>query len=154
MKTITTIINKKTSIKFFHLTILMITISCNKTANYSDIDLIVGKNWNLESRKVDEIEISDSCDLDDILYFENSSDFTYNLGTNICSQEILHKTEISWKLIDNFTIIRMKYKFSAGESKGIMVEYWEIIELSDTVLIVKDATAEDNNLVPEIRIYN
>jgi hypothetical protein len=128
-------------------------ISCNKTEDFEKIDLLLGKDWNLESRKLDGIEVIESCDLDDVLYFESSSDFSYNWGTLSCAQEVLEVKPVGWKLEDDLTIIRLKYKFTGNNSRGTMVEYWEIVELSDTALIVKDATAENNNLVPEVRTY-
>lgn len=47
----------------------------------------------------------------------------------------------------------MKYKLN-GEASGALIEYWKIIELCDTSLILKDTTAETNDLSPEIRHYH
>lgn len=46
----------------------------------------------------------------------------------------------------------MKYNFS-GNGIGSLVEYWRIVELSETTLILEDSFAEDNNQIPEIRTY-
>jgi hypothetical protein len=138
---------------FFYLIGFTFFISCNKTEDYDKLDLLRGKEWNLESRKSNGSEITDSCDLDDVLYFVSSTDFGYDWGTLSCAQEVLEVTPQGWKLEDDFTVIRLKYKFKGSNSRGTMVEYWEIVELSDTALILKDATAENNNLVPEVRTY-
>lgn len=144
---------RRSLVHLFFLTAFFTICSCNKTEDYENLNLLIEKNWNLESRKMNGVEVSDSCDLDDILKFDKDFDFSYNVGSSICNQEVLEKNPLSWKLTDNYTIIRMKYKFSGDGSRGSMIEYWEIIELSDTALIVQDATAEGNNLIPEIRTY-
>lgn len=138
---------------FFYLIGLAFLISCNKTEDFEKLDLLLGKDWNLESRKSDGIEVIDSCDLDDVLYFESSSEFSYNWGTSSCAQEVLEVKPVGWKLEEDFSVIRLKYKFTGNNSRGTMVEYWEIVELSDTALILKDAAAENSNLVPEVRTY-
>ena len=85
--------------------------SCNKTKDYEKIDLLVEKSWHLTSIQKDGIEISDSCDLDDILLFENTSSFDYDFGTISCNnQGAVEFTASSWKMKDNFEILQMKYK--------------------------------------------
>jgi hypothetical protein len=128
--------------------------ACNKTEDFEKLDLLTSKNWNLMSIKQDGVIVSDSCDLDDVLYFENASEFSYDNGALNCNNEgSSTMTAKSWKIIEDFTVIRLKYKISGGSARGEMVEYWKIETLNDSMLVVKDNTAESSGLVPEIRTY-
>jgi hypothetical protein len=137
----------------FFTGMVTLLVSCNKTEDFDDLDLLTGKDWRLTSRMMDGVEISDSCDLDDVLRFSDAESFSHNWGAVACNPITEDRSADSWKLQDDFSVIRMKYKFSGDEGVGSMMEYWEIIELSDTALVLKDATAEDNDQVPEFRTY-
>ncbi len=141
---------------FAFLTMLFALVACNKTKDFENLDLLIGKDWHLQSRQVNGVEISDSCDFDDVLRFTDASNFTDDWGTNICASDSFVKTPACWKLIDDFSTIRVKYTFKPQEglkARGNMVLYWEIIELSDTALIIKDGLAEGNDQEPEFRTY-
>ncbi|GJM31840.1 MAG: hypothetical protein DHS20C18_08410 [Saprospiraceae bacterium] len=132
--------------------IFCLFVGCNKTADFKDLDVLTGKEWQLKSIQQDGIEISESCDLDDVLFFENASTFNYDFGTSVCDEDQgLEKTADTFKIIDDFTTLRMKYKFTGDQGHGELIEYWEIVELNDSTLILKDALALDNNQIPEIR---
>lgn len=125
---------------------------CNKTADFEDLDLLTQKDWHLTSRVQGGIALTDDCDLDDVLVFTNATDFDYDFGDLICGDSSLVKDADTWKIIDDFTVLRMKYRFE-GSGKGTIIEYWKILELNDTLLLVEDALAEGNDQVPEIRTY-
>jgi hypothetical protein len=139
---------------FAFLTMLFALVACNKTKDFQNLELLVGKDWNLESRKINGVEVSDSCDWDDVLRFTSASKFTFDWGAIACDDDGLVESADTWKLIDNFSEIRMKFKFEGdGWKFGTYIEYWEIIELSDTMLVIKDANAESNDMEPEFRTY-
>ena len=141
---------------FACLTMLFALVACNKTKDFENLELLTGKDWHLQSRQVNGVEISDSCDWDDVLRFTDASNFTDDWGANICANDSFVKTPACWKLIDDFSTIRVKYTFKPQEglkARGNMVLYWEIIELSDTALIIKDALSESNDQDPEFRTY-
>jgi hypothetical protein len=73
---------------------------------------------------------------------------------NCSIQDGFEKNSNKWKLINDFTEIRMKFKIKGEGTQGTIIEYWQILELNDTLLILKDATAENNSLIPEIRTFN
>jgi hypothetical protein len=125
---------------------------CNKTADFEDLDLLTQKDWHLTSRVQGGIALTDDCDLDDVLVFTDATDFDYNFGDLICGDSSFVKDADTWKIIDDFTVLRMKYRFE-GSGKGTIIEYWKILELNDTLLMVEDALAEGNGQVPEIRTY-
>ena len=127
--------------------------ACNKTDDFEDLELLTDKNWHLTSRTQGGIAITSDCDLDDILVFKDATKFNYDWGALSCFDSDLKKTADTWKMIDDFTVLRMKYKFS-GDGRGSIVEYWKIIELNETSLIVEDAQSGDNDQIPEIRTYN
>lgn len=134
------------------LSIVLIIAGCNKTKNFKDLNLLVQKEWQLTSVTSNGIDVSNDCDLDDVLKFEDDSKFDYNFGVLECDNDNLEKTAKSWKIIDDYTVLRMKYKIR-GNSNGSAIDYWKIIELSDSLLIVEDDLAEENNQIPEVRTY-
>ena len=137
----------------FALVIVFIT-SCNKNDDFDKLDTLLYHEWKLVSVKKDGIEISRTCDLDNILKFENSSDFRYSTGTNICDdEEGLELNGVKWRLKDNLSTLKLYFNFKDDGVSGEKIEYWELIELSDTLMILKDALAEDNNQTPEFREY-
>ncbi|NEN24385.1 hypothetical protein G3O08_12810 [Cryomorpha ignava] len=137
---------------FLSLITLPLLTGCNKTDDFEDLELLTKKNWHLTSRTQGGVDITNDCDLDDILLFEDATKFNYEDGVLNCFENDLNKVGDTWKIIDDLTVLRMKYKFS-GEGRGSVVEYWKIIELSETSLIIEDALAEDNDQIPEIRTY-
>ncbi len=128
---------------------------CNKTDDFEDLDLLIQKEWKLTSITKENVEISEPCDLDDILRFDDASTFSYDFGLMQCSEEAaLQRTATRWKIIDHFTTLRLKFDLSGSNiGSGEAIEYWKIITLTETMLVVEDALAEDNSQIPEIRTY-
>ena len=139
---------------FVFLSVITFTFltGCDKTEDFEDLKLLTNKNWHLTSRTQGGIDITNDCDLDDILFFEDATNFKYDYGVLSCNDYDVNKVADTWKIIDDFTVLRMKYKLSV-EVTGSMIEYWKIIELSETSLIIEDAMAENNDQIPEIRTY-
>lgn len=139
---------------FVFLSIVTFTFltGCNKTDDFKDLELLTQKNWHLISRTQGGTDIANDCDLDDIVFFEDATKFKYDYGGLNCNDYDVNKVADTWKIIDDFTVLRMKYKLS-GEVTGSIVEYWKIVELSETSLIIEDALAESNGQIPEIRTY-
>ncbi|MCR9099957.1 MAG: hypothetical protein NXI25_08405 [bacterium] len=137
---------------FFPAAAFVFLLGCNKTADFEDLDLLTQKDWHLTSRVQGGTALTDDCDLDDVLVFTNATGFDYNFGDLICGDSSFVKDADTWKIIDDFTVLRMKYRFK-GSGKGTIIEYWKILELNDTLLLVEDALAEGNDQVPEIRTY-
>ena len=127
--------------------------ACNKTENFEDLNLLIEKEWHLVSRTQNSINITENCDLDDVLYFENATAFSHNFGTQNCFDYESNKSGKKWKLTEDFTVLRMKYSVNENNSKNTLVEYWKIIGLSDSLLILEDAIAADNDQLPEIRTF-
>ena len=125
---------------------------CNKTADFEDLDLLTQKDWHLTSRVQGGIALTDDCDLDDVLVFTDATDFDYNFGDLICGDSSFVKDADTWKIIDDFTVLRMKYRFE-GSGNGTIIEFWKILVVNDTLLMGEDALAEGNGQVPEIRTY-
>ncbi len=136
------------------LSVITVTFiaGCDKTEDFEDLELLTKKSWQLTSRTQGGTDITNDCDLDDLLLFEDATKFNYEYGVLSCSDNDLTKVGDTWKIIDDFTVLRMKYKIS-GDVTGSIIEYWKIIELTETSLIIEDALAENNDQVPEIRTY-
>lgn len=144
----------KNSIKYYcFIVIILLSISCNKTDSYENLNLLIENEWNLFSREKNNINIIENCDLDDRLLFENSSIFTYDFGVLNCFENENKKTGLKWKIVDNHTTLRLKYRINQSYLRSVLIEYWKIIEINDSLLILEDALAEDNGQNPEIRIY-
>ncbi len=143
----------KYSFIYFCLIVIPFIVGCNKTEDFEDLDLLIKKEWHLISREQNNINITEICDLDDVLLFENESNFNHDYSTLNCFDYEEDKKGNKWKMIDDFTVLRMKYWLNDENPKDVLIEYWKIIELSDTLLIVEDALAGDNDQIPEIRTY-
>ena len=127
--------------------------SCNKTDEFEDLDLLLNRDWRLHTRMLDGVDITDSCDIDDVMRITSTDEFTHSLGALRCEGAFGNQRPTGWKFIENNTVMRMRYSFRENRSAGTMILYWEIVSLSDTALVLKDATAENNDLVPEFRYY-
>ena len=124
--------------------------SCNKTKDYPKLNLLIEKEWKLKTIEKDDEDITSDCNKDDVLTFNDEKSFDYNFGVENCDDSETSKKSIKWKIIEDFTVLRMKYKLNENSSKASLIEYWEIIELNDSLLVVQDALAEDNNQTPEV----
>ena len=69
---------------FYFIVIILLSISCNKTDSYENLNLLIENEWNLFLREKNNINIIENCDLDDRLLFENSSIFTYDFDVLNC----------------------------------------------------------------------
>ena len=79
---ISTLIN---STKYYcSIVIILLSISCNKTDSYENLNVLIENEWNLFSREKNNISIIENCDLDDKLLFENSATFNYDFGVLNC----------------------------------------------------------------------
>lgn len=142
----------KHGIVYLSAIILTFLSGCNKTDEFEDLNLLTEKNWQLTSIVQGGIDITDDCDLDDLLIFEDATQFNYDYGILYCIDNDIAKAGDTYKIIEDFTVLRMKYKIN-GEVTATLIEYWKITELSETSLIIEDASAEGNDQIPEIRIY-
>lgn len=128
-------------------------LSCNKTKDYPKLNLLINKEWNLIKVEKSGENITSSCNYDDVLIFANDKDFQYNFGLENCDESETSKESVKFKMIDDYTVIRMKYKLNENSSRAGLIEYWEVIELNDSLLIVQDALAEDNDQTPEVYTF-
>ena len=97
----------KNSNKYFYfIVIILLSISCNKTDSYENLNLLIENEWNLFSREKNNINIIENCDLDDKLLFKNRSTFTYEFGVLNCFENENKKTGLKWKIVDNHTTLR------------------------------------------------
>jgi len=133
------------------LLFILILFSCNKTMDFEDIDLLIGKDWRLTNIEKEGNVISEPCDLDDVLTFNDHAEFTYQRGELECYANEEDKESVKWKLIDDFKVIRMKFKIDEGTSQARLVENWEILELNDTLLVLRESTESEQ--IPEIRSF-
>jgi len=125
---------------------------CNKTNKFEDLDLLINKEWKLISISTSDMDITRDCDTDDILFLEESPDFDYDRGDEICDDELDEKEAKKWKLIKDFSQIRLTYKFKGEGSRGSLVEYWEILDLKENLLLIQEV-ADGNDLNLRVRSY-
>lgn len=98
--------------------------------------------------------MTEDCDKDNVLVFINSSTFNDDQGSLLCDDPgEFNISSDSWKFVHNYKTIRLKYKFKTNKSSGSFYDYWDLLELTESTLRIKDGTAEDNNQIPEIRVY-
>ncbi|MCO6493276.1 MAG: lipocalin family protein [Phaeodactylibacter sp.] len=111
---------------------------CSKTEDFEDLDLLLNKEWQLAEVARDGNPVNDTCHLDDVLVFENTEDFDYRVGSSLCDESEAQRTPSSWKMREKFTVIRLDYKVRFGASRATISEYWEIQELTENTLVLRD----------------
>ena len=89
---------------------VLLGAGCNKTDDFEDLDLLIQKEWRLTSITKENVEISEPCDLDDILRFDDALTFSYDFGLMQCSEEAaLQRTATKWKIIDDFKLYKNEH---------------------------------------------
>ena len=95
---------KNSSEYFCFIVIILLSISCNKTDSFENLNVLIENEWNLFSREKITLISSKNCDLDDRLLFENSATFTYDFGVLNCFENENKKLGLKWKIVDNHTL--------------------------------------------------
>jgi hypothetical protein len=127
---------------------------CTKTIEFEDLHLLTGKEWRLTLVTHDGDDATQDCDRDDVLFFTDASKFRYDWGALSCFEPSPIRLDAdTWKLVDQRPTIRFKFKIKASNSHGSTMEYWEIVELSETVLILKDDASDNQNRPTIVRRY-
>jgi hypothetical protein len=130
---------------------ILINVSCDKTMNFEDINLLIKRDWHLTTIEKGGDVISEPCDLDDVLTFNDDAEFHYQKGELECYANEGNKESVKWKLIDDYKVIRMKFKIDEGASQTRLFEYWEILQLNDTLLMLREIM--DGEQIPEVRSF-
>lgn len=137
----------------FLLTLLF--SSCQKAENFQDLDLLIDKDWKLVKVTEGTSDITKACDVDDILKFTDTESYEISFGERFCDENIeTNTTSEDWKFRENFTQLRLKSKQNFDSGSAVLFMYWDIIELTENTLILRDGTAEDNDIVPIVKEYS
>ena len=131
---------------------LMVVSSCNKTTNYSHIDKLVDKEWKLVAKTQNGAEISEACELDNTLVFRANSNLEQNFGVSNC--EDLEFESKKWKFGENYSLIKFKYEVKNRGSFATGYVNWEVVELTDSTLVLKQETAQSQEVKPIIKYYS
>lgn len=145
-----------TSLLLIVLPILLLSISCRPNIqDFDQVNLLVDKEWLQVSIEQDNVEVSDTCDLDDVFRFSVNSDFSHEEGVLQCNPaDDLKITGTSWQFNRGFESIRLRYQIR-GNSRGTLIRVWRIIELTDSSLILEEEVdPDDANAIPEIRRFS
>lgn len=139
-------------IKFLNVclfTSALIGVSCQKTEDFEDLDLLIGKRWELVTVKTGDKLSHEDCHLDDVLFFESTSEFDYITGAILCDESENLRKATTWKLRKNYSEIRLDYEIQFGGKSTMGHEYWELVELTENRLVLKD----DGGQEVIIRVY-
>lgn len=138
---------------FFSIGLLLLG-ACSKSEPFEDLELLLDKTWTLTSITREGQEISESCNLDDTLFFEDTKSFSHSRGELLCAgEEDYGKIAKGWEFWNDNTAMRLKFKLENVGVASTILEYWEIVNLTPDTLLLKDALAEENNQIPEFRLY-
>ena len=130
--------------------LLLTSVSCNKISNFSKLDTLVDKEWKLTGISQNGIEISEPCDFDNTILLKANSDVTNNFGAINCEEREMDASK--WKFADDYSVIKFKLEVKEGRSYGATWGAWEIIELTDTTLVLKEKDSNSAEM-PVIRSY-
>lgn len=128
---------------------------CTKTLELEELELLTEKNWRLVQVTFDGDDGTEDCHLDDVLSFQDATRFSYDWGELSCfGPDRFHLEADTWKVFDNRPTLRFRYKVREGSAgRGSLFEYWEIVELSETVLVLMDDASDNKNRPTEVRRY-
>lgn len=124
--------------------------SCRKIENYSNIDRLVDKTWHLETITKNGEDITPICALDNSISFSKDGEAVHNFGTLTCEDDAAIE---SWKFTNNYQNIRFKFKFKSKTTRAVGFISREIIELTDTTLVIKEIYPSQDQEMPEITTY-
>lgn len=131
------------------LLISLLLISCTKNEKFEDLDLLLLKKWHLKSITVGGVDSTGMCDSDDFLIFDDASNYSYNYGNLNCYDDtfiVLKST--TWQFREQFTQIRFRYTYSLGTGFGTVLRYWDIVQLNEDILILRENIFDrDENLL-------
>lgn len=122
----------------FLIVSLVAIFSCRKTNDLEDVKLLIGKNWALTTVMVDGSLTNPDCLLDDILIFQDIASFDYFSGAILCNESENLRTPSNWLFRKLHSDIRFSYKVQINNRSTTIHEYWEIIELTEKRLVLKD----------------
>jgi hypothetical protein len=127
---------------------------CAKTLELEELELLTGKDWRLVQVTFDGDDGTEDCHLDDVLSFQDATRFSYDWGELSCFEPSDIRLEAdSWKVFDRRPTIQLKYKLRSRTGFGSTMEYWEIVELTESVLVLKDDASDNKNRPTEVRRY-
>ena len=128
---------------------------CTKTLELEELELLTGKDWRLVQVTFDGDDGTEDCHLDDVLSFQDATRFSYDWGELSCFEpDRFHLAADTWKVFDKRPTLRFRYKIREGSAgRGSLFEYWEIVELSETVLVLMDDASDNKNRPTEVRRY-
>lgn len=128
--------------------------SCQKAEDFKDLDLLLNKEWKLIKITQGTDDITKACDVDDVLKFIDTKDYELSFGENFCNEDIETNTSSrGWKFKEDFTQLVLTSKQKSDSGMFSLLLYWDIVELTESTLILKDGSAEDNDMVPIVKEY-
>ena len=138
-----------------YFAVLVLTFSaCQKAEDFEDLDLLLNKNWKLIKITQGSADITKACDIDDVLTFTDTKNYTFSFGENFCDETTEQNTSSKgWEFKNNFTQLILSSKLKTDSGVFNLYPRWDIVELTENTLILRDAGAEDNDIVPIVQEY-
>lgn len=134
--------------------LILIFSACQKAEDFEDLDLLLNKDWKLIKVTQGTADITKACDIDDVLTFIDTKDYEYNFGENFCDAAFEMNSESrDWEFKKDFTQLILSSKQKTNSSLAILYLRWDIVELTENTLILSDARAENNDMVPIVQVY-
>lgn len=136
-----------------YLLLLGLSITaCTTSEDQPSFELLTTGTWQLQSATKGPISLLSNCRTDDAVTFNPGGDLDYISHDADCTDA--ETTGVKWNFRNNGNIIRTKFRLESNTfSNGVLFEYWRIIELTADRLVLEDGYAEENNQIPEIRVY-
>jgi len=136
------------------LLVSLFLTSCTKNENFEDLDLLLLKKWHLKSITVGGVDSTGTCDSDDFLIFDDASNFSYNYGSLDCYDEtFIAMKSTTWQFREKFTQIRFRYTYSFETGFGTSLRYWDIVQLNDDILILRENIFDEDENLLKVKTY-
>jgi hypothetical protein len=139
----------------FLLGLLISLAACNRNRDFEGYETLIAADWRLNSITENSIEIIDSCELDDVLRFVDDRNFLYLDGNFSCplGNGVESITARDWKITKNEKLIELNFRYQMNSGFAISTFRWEILELNDSTLVMREWWAEDNGSPLKVRSY-
>lgn len=141
---------------FLSMSLLVLLFSsCQKAENFEDLDLLLNKDWKLTKITQGTSDITKACDIDDVLKFTDTKDYEYSFGENFCDETIeTNTTSQGWEFKKDFTQIVLSSRQKTTTGVFTLYPRWDIVELTESTLILRDSGAEENDIIPIVQEYS
>lgn len=137
---------------FYALLLGIFITACTSIEDQPNFELLTAGTWQLQSANKDTLSLLSDCRQNDAITFNPAGDLDYISHDIDCTDA--ERTGIKWSFRSNGEVVLTKFRLKSETiTNGVIFEYWRIVELTTDRLVLEDDNAEENDQIPEVRVY-